>query len=129
MKTTRTISFLQKTCRKTAFTMVESMILVSMLGMSAAVVGQSMSTMVTSATRNNLILQINDQLLSQMEYLRGNYTTMAVGKSTQSVTINNVIYIMTSDIEQADPGTGNQTTFLSLTVSLNGQQMTTYVGE
>jgi type II secretory pathway pseudopilin PulG len=127
MKTTRTISYLKKTRRKAAFTLVESMLLVGILGMSAAVVGQSMSTMVTSATTNNLILLVNDQLLSQMEYLRANYKSMSIGSSTQSVTLNNVSYTMTSDIEDANPGGGTQSTFLSLTVSLNGQKMTTYV--
>jgi type II secretory pathway pseudopilin PulG len=73
MKTTRKISALRRCRNRLAFTMVESLLMVSMLGMSAAVVGQSLSTMATSATNNNNLLQINDALMAQMEYLRSKY--------------------------------------------------------
>jgi type II secretory pathway pseudopilin PulG len=117
--------------------MVESMLLIAILGMTAAVVGQSLSTMTSSAVRNNLILQINDSLLSQMEYLRSAYTTVSPAPtsstpwtSSGSVMINGVSYPMTSTIALADPGLGSaQTNFLLLQVTISNQTMTTYVSE
>jgi type II secretory pathway pseudopilin PulG len=137
MKTTRNILLFQKCKRRLAFTMVESMLLVAILGMTAAVVGQSLTTMASSAVRSNLTLQINDQLLSQMEYLRSVYNTVspaptssAPWTSTSTVIINGANYTMNSQISLADPGSGSaQSNFLVLQATIGSQTMSTYVSE
>ena len=117
------------------FTMVEALLLVGVLGVTADIVGQSLVAMSNTAVQNNNALMINDALLSQMEYLRSMYTTITPGW-TQTSTINGINSTITSAVSKADPNQGaagddgsTSDTFLSLSVQCGDQIMTTYVSE
>lgn len=115
--------------------MVESLLLVSILGMTAAAVGQGMVQMSNSAVSNNDSLWLSDQLLSNMENLRATYTTLTVPYSnSQTITTpDGHSYTLTSSIQNANPGTGMQTNFLELEVAIGlpggSDTMCTYVSE
>lgn len=121
--------------RARGFTMVESLLLVAILGLTAATVGQSLSTMTAVAVINNNTLYINDMLLSQMEVLRSSYTSKTVPySSSQTITTpNGHTYTINSSITTANPGSGTTSNFLELEVSVTlpgGQNtMCTYVSE
>jgi type II secretory pathway pseudopilin PulG len=116
------------------FTMVEALLLVGVLGVTADIVGQSLSTLSNTAAQNNTTLLINDAMLSQMEYLRSIYSTITPDWTGTS-TIAGTNYSITSAVTQADPTAGesndlgNQSTFLSLSVQCGNQIMTTNVSK
>ncbi|HEY1683336.1 MAG TPA: type II secretion system protein [Tepidisphaeraceae bacterium] len=138
MKTQNNNSIVRRCKRRLGFTMVESVMLVSILGVTAGVVGQSLTTMANSAEANNLNLEINDQLMAQMEVLRSTYTTATPAptsstpwtKSTPVTLSNGKTYTLNSTIAWADPGQGStQSNFLQLQVTLGNQAMSTYVSQ
>lgn len=122
----------KRRCR--AFTLIEAMLLIVILGITAGLVGTSMTGVSQAASVDNTIMRVNTQLLSQMETLRATWQTL-LGSSTSytntaTIPIDNSNYTMTTDIEQADPdGSGVQSTFHSLTVTIGDQSMTTYVSQ
>jgi type II secretory pathway pseudopilin PulG len=120
---------------RTGFTLIEALLLVSVLGITADVVGQAMTTLSNTAAQNNTTLLINDALLSQMEYLRSIYTTITPGWTGTS-TLAGTNDTITSSVQTADPTAGesgdNGTTvnsFVSLSVQCGNQTMTTNVSE
>ncbi|HWB54249.1 MAG TPA: type II secretion system protein [Tepidisphaeraceae bacterium] len=125
----------RRTSRFRGFTLVEALLLVGVLGVTADIVAQSLLSMSNTAVQNNNALLVNDALLSQMEYLRSAYKNITPGWSDTS-SIAGTTYSITSAVSNADPKQGQSdddhttsTTFLSLSVQCGDQIMTTYVSE
>jgi type II secretory pathway pseudopilin PulG len=113
---------------RAGYTLIEALLLVTMLGIVAAGVGTSMSATANSTQSNDNTLQIDNTLVSQMEILRATWQSDAVGSTNTNITINGTVYPMTQTIATAAPNTGGvQATYYALTVSINGRSLCTYV--
>ena len=110
-----------------AYTLIEALLMVIVLSIISIPVGNALVAAGRNTEGNENTLALDSALVTRMEMLRATYTTMALGVQTSTITVGNNSYTMTIDIERADPGPGLQTTFLSLTITIGGCKLTTFV--
>jgi len=79
----------QRPRRPAAFTLLEALLLVSILGIMGAGIGTALTAMMHSPAQNNISLAVETALLEKMEYLRAQpFASLAadVGKATSAYT-------------------------------------------
>jgi type II secretory pathway pseudopilin PulG len=112
------------------YTLIEALLLVVILGIVGASLGNSLIAASQSTEANDNTLLIDNALVTQMETLRATWQSDPLGVQTTQLTIGSQTYTMTTDIEKADPnGQGIQSTFFSLTIQIAGRTMCSYVGQ
>jgi hypothetical protein len=122
--------------RRRAFSLMEVLILVVVLGIVAAAAGRALQAVARTPVTTDEIFQLETQMISKMEELRAQpFDTLIVGPGTVStVTVGNApgtvkTYQMTVEIALADAD-GNglpEANFKQVKVSLAGQSITTLV--
>lgn len=117
-----------------AYTLIEALLMVIILSVISIPVGNALVAAGRNAEGNENTLALDNALVSQMETLRATYTTMGLGIQTSTIAVGNNTYTMKIDIEKQDAAIGTsqstgvlQTTFLSLSVTIGGRTLTTYV--
>jgi type II secretory pathway pseudopilin PulG len=112
--------------RAAGYTLIEALLLVIILGITAAGAASWLSSVSASTQADNNTSLIDTTLVTQMETLRATWATRGVGVKTSSITVGNAPYTLTTDVEEANPGDGVQTTFYSLSVQLAGRTLNSY---
>jgi type II secretory pathway component PulJ len=114
--------------RAGGYTLIEALLMVIILSIISIPVGNALVAAGRNTKGNEDALALDNALVSVMETVRATYASMPLGVQTSTVTVGNNSYPLTIDIEKQDPGTGTlQTSYLSLTVTIGGRTLTTYV--
>lgn len=126
--------------RNSGFTLLEALLLVTVLGIGGAATGRALTAMAHSPEQNNNALAVEASLLDKMEYLHSvAFSTLAsdVGKGTSSFTdlptiegtpmnrVVSIVYIV--------PATGSTsvaaTHMVQVTVTIDGKSVISLVNE
>jgi Tfp pilus assembly protein PilE len=112
-------------------TLIEAMLVVLVLGFLAVAGGVSLQSLVRQPTNTNLALAVSNSMVDKMEYLRSlTFNSLLTGTSySDTVTINGTTYnrSVTVALADADGNGATDVDFKSVTITLAGQTLTTYV--
>src|SRR5579862_24512 len=84
-----------------AYTLIEALLMVTILGITAAGVGNAMISSMRSTEANDNAQLIDTALVTQMEILRATWKSYSTGALSSTITIGNSTYTMVMDIEKA----------------------------
>ena len=123
--------------RRRAFTLLESIFLMTILSIVSLGAGVSLSALAKVPTQNDTILAINGKVIDCMEQMRSTAASNFSGlvaeatsltNTNPGVLINGKYYSCSVTAAQANPdGSGNKTDFYQVTVTIGSQSMSTYV--
>jgi type II secretory pathway pseudopilin PulG len=127
--------------RRRAFSLLEVLILVSVIAIIGAAVGRSLQAVAATPVKNDQAFQIETQLISKMESLRAtasaNFAALdpstATGLYSDTVTIANITYQRNVTVSYVDPtsagpaDTASVTTCKRVTVTCGGQTLSLFV--
>jgi hypothetical protein len=123
--------------RRQAFSLMEVLVLVVVLGIVAASAGRALQAVARTPVTTDEVFQIETQMISKMEELRCSaFDALLVGTTNNTISIGDLnipgaakYHQMTVTIELGDPDANGITdaTFKQLTVSVAGQSITTLV--
>ncbi|GEM_PF-2234199 len=126
----------RKTAHRRAFSLLECLMLVVILGIIGVAAGNALQNVAKSPGITNQSLQIETQLISKMEQIRSlPFDSVAIGNPNATlsdyVTIGNALYQRTVVVAQADAnGDGMaDVNFKSINVTCGGQSITTYISK
>lgn len=135
--TTRTHNLTSRARRRAAaFSLMECLMLIVILGIVGVGAGQALQSVAKSAGQTDTAFQIETQLLSKMEQIRAlAFDSVAVGAPnsalTDTLTINNQSYARTVTVALADAnGDGVvEANFKQITVTCGGQSVSTCISK
>ena len=125
------MAFNPRRCPK-GFTLIEALILLVVLSIVAIAAGAALTRLADNPEGNDFQLAVNTAIVSKMEEgVPSAFTSLTVGTSlSDTCTINGTSYPRTVTIAQANPnGGGNVSSFLQITVAVNGKSITTLVSQ
>ena len=134
-------SVARRPVRRRAFSLIEVLVLVSVIAIVGAAVGRSLQAVAATPVKNDQAFQIETQLISKMETLRAmassNFGSLipstATGLYSDTVTIANATYQRNVIVAYVDPNsagpadTASVTTCKRITVTCGGQTLSLFV--
>lgn len=123
--------------RRRAFTLIEVLVLVVVLGIVAAATGRALQAVARTPVTTDEVFQLETRLISKMEEIRATpFDTLLVGETPYSISIGDLnipgatkYHQMTVNVALADAD-GNglpEANFKQVTISVAGQSVTTLI--
>ena len=120
--------------RSRAFSLVEVLVLVAVIGIVGAAAGRALQAVVATPVKNDRTFQIETQLISKLEYIRSlNFNGIMIGSPSSTlsdiVTISGANYQRIVNVSFADAnGDGvADVDFKLVTVTIGDQSVSTYI--